>query len=175
MADKYFNVKVGVKTGNITLDATTGNANVGNISVAGLANTANLFVRTYLESNLIPSGNGEQSLGTSTHRYKDFYLTGAINLNEFSIEANATTATFNGNIIANDAIFDSVTVNQTLEINSTINSTSTDTGALVTPGGVGIAKDLTVGGNINLAGGGTTPLGAIGYNTQVNSIEFKFT
>jgi hypothetical protein len=52
---------------------------------------------------------------------------------------------------------------------------TTDTGAIVTPGGVGIAKDLTVGGNINLAGGGTTPLGAIGYNTQVNSIEFKFT
>ncbi len=175
MANKYFNVKEGIKTGSITLDATTGNANVGNISVAGLANTANLFVRSYLESNLIPSGNGIQSLGTDTHRYKDFYLTGNINLNEFAIEADASTATFHGNIVADGAIFDSVTVNQTLEINSTTDSTSTVTGAVVTSGGVGIAKDLTVGGNINLAGGGTSPLGAIGYNTQVNSIEFKFT
>lgn len=174
MTNKYFNVKTGVKTGNITLDADSGNANVGNISVAGLSNTANLFVRTYVQSNLIPDGNGILSLANTTNRYKDLYLTGNIDLNEFVINANATTATFHGNIVANSAIFDSVTVNQTLEINSTTDSTSTDTGAIVTAGGVGVAKNLTVGGDINLTGGGTTPLGAIGYNAQVNSFEFNF-
>lgn len=174
MTNKYFNVKTGIKTGNITLDAGSGNANIANITVTGLSNTANLFVRTYVQSNLIPDGNGILSLANTTNRYKDLYLTGNIDLNQFVINANATTATFHGNIVANSAIFDSVTVNQTLEINSTTDSTSTNTGAIITPGGVGIAKDLTVGGNINLTGGGINPLGAIGYNTQVNSIEFNF-
>jgi hypothetical protein len=174
MANKYFNVKDGIKTGNITLDATSGNANIGNLSVANLANTANLFVRTYLQSNLVPYGNGVLSLANNTNRFKDVFLTGNVDINGYQISANATTANFSGNIVANGANFNSVAVNTSLVINSTTDSTSTVTGSVTVAGGVGIVKNLTVGGDINMANGGTTPLGAIGFNASASSFEFKF-
>jgi hypothetical protein len=70
---------------------------------------------------------------------------------------------------------DTVTVNTQLVINSSTQSTSTGTGSFVTEGGIGIKKDLTVGGNINLASSGnSSPLGIINYNTTSSSIDFKF-
>ena len=173
MTTKYFNVKQGIKTGNIVLDAGTGNATVANIGVSSLANIANLSVNL-LTSNLIPNGNGVLSLANSTSRYKDFYLTGNIDINGQVINANTDTVIFSNNVSANGANFETVTVNTQIIINSTTDSTSTDTGSFVTSGGVGIAKDLTVGGNINLTGGGTTPKGSLGYNSGIDSFEFQF-
>lgn len=43
--------------------------------------------------------------------------------------------------------------NQKIHVYSTETSTSTTTGALVVDGGVGIVKDLFIGGNINITGG----------------------
>jgi len=43
-------------------------------------------------------------------------------------------------------------ISQPLIINTTTNSTSTNTGALVTPGGIGIAQDMTIGGMLNVYG-----------------------
>jgi hypothetical protein len=174
MTTKYFNVKQGIKTGNIVLDAASGNANVANISVTSLANVANLSVGL-LTSNLIPNSNGVLSLGNTTSRYSDFYLTGNIDLNGQIIKANTDTVIFSGNISANVGKFETVTVNTQLIINSTTDSTSTDSGSMTTLGGVGIKKDLTVGGNINLAtASSTTPKGSINYDDTFNSIDFKF-
>jgi hypothetical protein len=174
MTYKNFNVKTGITTGNIRLDAATGNANVANITVANLANISVLSVKNYLASNLIPNANGAYSLGNSANRFDSIYLTGNIDINGYTIEANVDTATFSGNLVADGANFNSISINNSLEINSTTDSTSTDTGSIVTVGGVGIAKDVTVGGNINLTGGGTTPKGSLGYNSAVDSFEFKF-
>ena len=174
MTYKNFNVKQGFSTGNITLDAASGNANVANITVANLANISVLKVKDYLASNLIPNANATYNLGNSANRFDSIYLTGNIDINGYEINANATTATFSGNLVADGANFNSISINNTLEINSTTDSTSTDTGSFVTSGGVGIAKDLTVGGNINLTGGGTTPKGSLGYNSGIDSFEFQF-
>ena len=174
MTYKNFNVKTGITTGNIKLDAATGNANVANITVTGLANVSVLKVKDYVASNLIPNANATYNLGNSANRFDSVYLSGKLDINTYTIEANATTATFSGNIVADGGNFNSISINNTLEINSTTNSISTDTGSIVTAGGVGIAKDLTVGGNINLTGGGTTPKGSLGYNSAVDSFEFQF-
>jgi hypothetical protein len=172
MTTKNFNVKVGITTGNITLDAATGNANVANVNATGTISTANLSV-SRLTSNLIPNGNGVLSLANSTSRYKDFYLSGNIDINGQVISANASGITA-GNVFINSANIDTVSVNNQLVINSNTESTATTTGSFVTAGGVGIQKDLTVGGNVNLTGGGTTPKGIIGFNNTANSIDFKF-
>jgi hypothetical protein len=174
MTTKYFNVKQGIKTGNITLDATTGNANVANLSVSNIANVGNLAVGV-LTSNLIPNANGVLSLANASSRYKDFFLSGNIDINGQVISANIDTVNFSGNVSGNGANFNTVTVITQLNINSTTDSISTNSGSMTTLGGVGIAKDLTVGGNINLGTStSATPKGAINYNDTVNSIDFNF-
>jgi hypothetical protein len=174
MTTKYFNVKQGIKTGNITLDADTGNANVANLNVANIANVGNLSVGS-VTSNLIPNANGVLSLANATSRYKDFFLSGNIDINGQYINANTDTVNFSQNVSANGANFNTVTAITQIIINSTTQSISTITGSMITAGGVGIAKDLTVGGNINLGTStSTTPKGAINYNDTSDSIDFNF-
>ena len=200
MANKYFNVRQGLQTGNITLDATTGNANVGNLSTTDLNVAGNL--NSSLLPNLGPMGvPSALTLGTSTQRFKDLYLSGNINLpGSQSLTANTTTASFSGNLyipgaltanilqVASNANIDgtltanainanSITVNTQFTLNSTINSTSTDTGSLTTTGGMGIQKDITVGRAINLANytvTGSVVRSSIYHDDSSNSISFKF-
>jgi hypothetical protein len=199
MANKYFNVRQGLQTGNITLDATTGNANVGNLS------TTDLNVAGNVNSNLIPNvASGIPSvlsLGSSSQRFKDLYLSGNVNLpNSHSLTANTSTARFSGNLYipsaltaniltvetdanvvgtltANTINVDSITVNTQFTLNSTINSTSTDTGAFTTTGGIGVQQDVTVGGAINLANFAATGniiRSSIYHDDISDGITFKF-
>jgi hypothetical protein len=194
MANKYFNVRQGLQTGNITLDATTGNANVGNLS------TTDLNVAGNVNSNLIPGVPSALTLGKSTQRFKDLYLSGNINLpGSQSLTANSTTASFSGNLYipsaltaniiqanvanvdgtltANAINANSITVNTQFTLNSSTNSTSTDTGSLTTLGGIGVNKDITVGGAINLANfavTGSVVRSSIYHDDMSNSISFKF-
>lgn len=163
MANKYFNVKTGLKTGNIVLDADSGNANVGNINVA-----------RYVMSNLSPGIDGVLSLGNASKRYQNVFLSNELNINGQSITANANTTIFSGNIDANGVSANTVTINNQLIINSNTNSTSTISGSFITAGGVGIAKDLTVGGNVQLADLSGNAKGLINYNDTSSSIDFKF-
>lgn len=209
MANKYFNVRQGLQTGNITLDATTGNANVGNLS------TTDLNVAGNVNSNLIPNGTlgvpSVLNLGSSAQRFKDVYLSGNVNLpNAHTLTANSTTAIFSGNLYipsaltsniiyantanisgdlsantanisgtltANAINVDVITVNTQFTLNSTINSTSTDNGSFTTTGGIGVQKDVTVGGSINLANFSATGnriRSSIYYDDAANGISFKF-
>jgi hypothetical protein len=173
MTTRNFNVKVGITTGNITLDAASGNANVANLNAVNAVKAGNLFV-TLLSSNLIPNSNGVLSLANATSRYKDFFLSGNIDINGQTISANVDGITA-GNLFLDTLNVDTVTVNTQLIINSSTQSTSTDTGSFVTEGGLGIKKDLTVGGNINLAtSSNASPQGVINYNQTSSSIDFKF-
>jgi hypothetical protein len=173
MTTRNFNVKVGITTGNITLDAASGNANVANLNAVNTVKAGNLSV-TLVASNLIPNSNGVLSLANATSRYKDFFLSGNIDINGQVISANNDGITA-GNLFLDNLNVDTVTVNTQLVINSSTQSTSTGTGSFVTEGGIGIKKDLTVGGNINLASSAnSSPLGIINYNTTSSSIDFKF-
>ena len=106
MTNRYFNVKTGIVTGNITLDADSGNANVSNISVS-----------RYIVSNLNPGTSGLYNLGNTALRYKDVFLSNELNINGQRITGNATTTAFSGNIDANGIYANTVTVNNQLIIN----------------------------------------------------------
>ena len=173
MTTRNFNVKVGITTGDITLDDASGNANVTNLNAVNLVKAGNLSV-TLLASNLIPNANGVLSLANASSRYKDLYLSGNVDINGQTISANVDGITAR-NMFLDALNANTVTVNNQLVINSSTQSTSTGTGSFVTEGGVGIKKDLTVGGNINLAtSSNASPLGVINYNSTSSSIDFKF-
>lgn len=237
MANKYFNVKTGIKTGNVTLDAATGNVSVSNLLSTGVVSAVNLYVSGNLTSNLTPNANGVLSLGASTQRFDKVFVANTVDIAGQTITANATSVSISGNLVvasANISTLDTATftattanvqnltantanvysikvlaelegnvgrfdiltantgnfanlnsnvanvntlsINNQLAINSSTNSTSTTTGSFVTAGGVGIQKDLYVGGTIHLANGagGTTSKGSINYNDGVSSIDFKF-
>jgi hypothetical protein len=163
MANKYFNVKTGIRTGNIVLDADSGNANIVNINVA-----------RYVMSNLHPGRDGVLSLGNATNRYQNVFISDQFNVNGQSITANVDTTIFSGNVYANGVSANTVTVNNQLIINSNTDSTTTTTGTFITAGGVGIAKDLTVGGNVQLADSTGNAKGLINYNDTSSSIDFRF-
>ena len=61
-------------------------------------------------------------------------------------------------------------INQTLNLTTSTNSTSTDTGALIVVGGVGIGKDLYVGGDLTLKGALVITTASIG-SSAVTSIN----
>ena len=147
MTNRYFNVKTGITTGNITLDAESGNANVSNIAV-----------QRYVISNLNPGTSGIYNLGNTSLRYKDVFLSNELNINGQSITANAT----------------SVVINSNLTINTTTDSTTISSGSFTTLGGMGVAKDVTVGGNLNLANAAGNAAAALSYNDTSASIDFKF-
>jgi hypothetical protein len=169
MALKNFNVKTGITTGNVTLDAASGNANVSNVNASTSVITANLLVNSFLKSNLIPNSNGVLSLANAQNRFKDFYLNGNIDISGQIISANANGVTVT-TLFTTD-----LNVSNSVVINSTIDSTASNVGSFVTYGGMGVAKDLTVGGNVNLATtSNATPKSAINFNDTANSIDFKF-
>jgi hypothetical protein len=163
MTNRYFNVKTGITTGNITLDADSGNANVSNIAV-----------QRYVISSLNPGISGIYNLGNTALRYKDVFLSNELNINGQSITANATTTTFAGNISANGIYANTLTVNNQITINSSTDSNTITSGSLVTQGGIGVAKDLTVGGNLNLANAAGKTAASLKYDDVSASIEFKF-
>ncbi len=65
--------------------------------------------------------------------------------------------TFNQDVkLNNDTIINgTLKINNTVEITNTTNSTSKDTGALILEGGVGIEKNLNVGGNLGVTASAT--------------------
>jgi len=87
----------------------------------------------------------------------------------------SNTVFANGANIGN-ANINNLSVNNQLTINSSINSTSTDSGSLVTKGGAGVEKDLYVGGAIHLANnnGGTTSKVYLAYNELASGLDINF-
>ena len=119
MANKYFNVRQGLQTGNITLDASTGNANVGNLS------TTDLNVVGNVNSNLIPNVPtgvpSVLSLGTTSQRFKNLYLSGNVSLpGAHLLSANTTTAYFSGNLTIPTALTANVVLSNYATISNTL-------------------------------------------------------
>jgi hypothetical protein len=197
MTNKYYNVKTGIKTGNITLDANTGNITTANANVRGLLSALDLSLTGNVRTNIVPNANATLNLGNSAHRFATVYanvldISGNITLGTQTISSNTYGVIFSGNIYSNNANFDgtltanvanindanisNLTINTQLTINSTIQSTSTDSGSIVTQGGAGVEKDLYVGGTIHLANnnGGKTSKVYLAYSDLSSGLEFKF-
>jgi hypothetical protein len=62
------------------------------------------------------------------------------------------------------------TVTNVLTISTTTNSTSTDTGALIVKGGIGIANDMTIGGNLRILGNASSTSTTTGAVTVVGGL-----
>ena len=81
---------------------------------------------------------------------------------DLAVEENLTVtgpSTFNGNVVLEDgdALGGDFDITGDIDFTSTTQSTDKDTGALVIDGGVGIEKNLNVGGSLTVVGGQTIP------------------
>ena len=88
MTTRYFNVKQGIQTGNVVIDATTGNiSNIGNITLVGgtSANLGNAAIANYFVGNgaFLTSITGANVTG---------YVPNATNANTATSATSATTA-----------------------------------------------------------------------------------
>jgi hypothetical protein len=118
--------------------------------------TATIFGDTTLKNSLTVSGQTNFggpvipttagiNLGSLANPFKDLYLNGnSLYVGNVVLSVTGTTAIFGSNLGSVKLIAGSAKL-----LDST-NSTSTTTGALVVNGGIGIAKDLYVGTNLNV-------------------------
>ena len=112
--------------GNLTVSGTFngGAVEFGNIKIA------------QTDNNTIDTVSGNLKISSS----------GSVEINDDLNVVGILSAT--GNVTLGNATSDTTTVGGTLAVNSTTNSTSKTTGAVVVSGGVGINNDLHVGGDI---------------------------
>jgi hydrogenase maturation factor len=108
--------------------------------------------------NLLPEADGTRDLGASGKEWKDLYIDGTANIDSLSADTAAIgDLTDNRVVIAGssgeledsaDLTFDGTTlaVNAVFDSNDATQSSSSTTGAAQFAGGVGVAKNLYVGG-----------------------------
>jgi len=186
MANQYFNARYGITTGNITLDAAPGNITANNANIGNKLTVNNFALVGNLVSNIIPNANVTYQIGNAAFELLTVYssninLSGNINLGAQTISSNNDGVILSNTVFANaanigNANISNLSVNNQLTINSSINSTSTDSGSLVTKGGAGVEKDLYVGGAIHLANnnGGTTSKVYLAYNELASGLDINF-
>jgi hypothetical protein len=181
MANKYFNVKTGLSTGNITLDANSSNINANNLTLTGNVSAVDLNLSGNLTSNLNPNANVTLNLGNTAARFNNAYVANlnaanTVVVGSQTLSANTAGLILSSNLFADTATLSNLNLTNQLNIISTTQSTSTDTGSITTSGGVGIKKDLYVGGAIHLANnnGGIASKAYVAYNDMVSGIEFNF-
>jgi len=145
-------------TGNINTDGTLIVAGDGTFSsdvdITSEANTSTLRVRSTssLEGNLtVGNSTVNAVIATSGNINTDGTLTvaGATDLNN-TLAAGNTTITGFANVSG------AGTFGGAVNIDDTTSSTSTSTGALIVDGGLGVAENVWIGGNLNVAGTTTT-------------------
>jgi carbonic anhydrase/acetyltransferase-like protein (isoleucine patch superfamily) len=161
--------------GDLTVgNATPKNANVtGNLRVGANLSANNLTVSTFIGGNLIPDINESYTLGNSTNRWKDLWISGSsIKIGNATLSTSGANGdvvtTVDSNISGNLAVgninttgyvtIGNATNRQTLTVSGnsnitiTTDATNTTSGALIVAGGVGIGGNIYVGGasaNIN--------------------------
>ena len=143
MTIKYFNVKQGITTGNIVVDAATGNiTNVGNLSLLGgtTANIGNLAIANFFQGNgslltSIAGGNvsgqvGNALIAGTVYTNAQPNITSVGTLSSLAITGDTTS----GNVYANSGTIGASLLTGTLTTQAQPNITS-----------VGLLSSLTVG------------------------------
>lgn len=121
-------------------------ANGGTITF-GDADTDNVVFGADVNSHILPNTDNTYDLGSSTKTWRNLYL-GTATVSNLSITGAQT-------------------------ISATTQSTSKDTGALVVEGGVGVEKNVNIGGNLGVTGttaltGNTLVSGTFGVTGATN-------
>ncbi len=162
MTTKYFNVKQGITTGNITLDATSGNiTGVGNISVlaGGTANLGNLAIANYITGTLTTAAQPNiTSLGTLT----SLSITGNVTSGNANLGNLATANYFSGsgNLLSN---LQAGNISGTVaNANYSLYAGTVLTNAQPNITSVGTLDGLTATGTVNFTTASNVSLGAIG-------------
>jgi hypothetical protein len=105
--------------------------------------------QTNLGGPLIPLSSGV-TLGSLATPFKDLYLTGdSLYVGRVVLSSTGTVATLNSTLGSVRLVVGSS------RLIDTTNSTSTTTGALVVNGGIGVARDVYVGNNLNVINSST--------------------
>ena len=127
----------------------------GNLNVTGLTTTKDLIVTGFSTfTNTIDANGGA---------YIDNIQIGITDNNEIDTSTgNLILDSFGGTV----EITDQLIVSGITTISNTTDSTNKDTGALIVEGGVGIEKNLNVGGNVTL---GDASSDIVTYNSRVGS------
>lgn len=126
-------------TGNVTGDLTgnvTGNVTgnlTGNVNSTGTSNFSNIIVN---------AGSIDNTVIGQTIRNLGFFT---------NLTANNITGPV-GEITKNTGKFTSLETDDEVVVNSQLDSTSFNNGSITTDGGMGIAKNLNVGGNVEIVG-----------------------
>ena len=154
--------------GIVTAAKFIGDIDVVDLFVTGIATFNNIGASGIITTNQIQVYNNatfNNVTATGTVDIQDFLdvqnlrVTGVSTLGNIEVENN-TLSTNGGNIIINSGGGGLLQVIDPLYVDDSTESTSVNTGAIITLGGVGIAKNLNVGGSVSLAeNGGITTTG----------------
>jgi hypothetical protein len=150
-----------IQTNLINLNV-TGIATIATLGVGGLTTTRYLKVIGITTTDSLEVTNGittknlkVSGIGTFDNQFdvNNLNVAGVAtvrNIELGKIDAN-TISTKSGNLILNSAA-GTTQIDDALYVNDATESTSKDTGSIVTEGGVGIEKNLNVGGQLSIVG-----------------------
>ena len=174
--DVYFNGARLIYANDYT--ATNGST-VGLTSYANNGDVLELVAYKAFNVGNVDTANGNFSVGnqltvSGVTTATSAYYTGIVTASSFSGDGSALTGVAStDNIITGVA----VTVGGILRVTDTTQSTSASTGAVIISGGVGIAKSLTVDGNVTIGGTLTyedmTNTDTLGFGTFRKGIEVQ--
>jgi hypothetical protein len=162
MTTKYFNVKQGIVTGNITLDAASGNiANVGNISVkaGGVANLGNLATANFVTGTLTTSS---QPNITSVGTLSSVDVTGNLTAGNANLGNLVTANFFSGNGSLLSSINGANITGTTANANYAAYAGNVVTAAQPNITSLGTLTGLTSTGIVDFTGTSNVALGAVG-------------
>ena len=163
MTTKYFNVKQGITTGNITLDAGTGNVTgIGNISVlaGGAANLGNIVTANYVTATLTTASAAQPNI-TSLGTLTSVAISGNISSGNANLGNLVTANYFSGNgslltsLNASNISGTIANANYAAYAGNVVNAAQpniTSTGTL---------NSLTATGTVNFTGAGNVSLGPV--------------
>lgn len=137
----------------------TGDVNSDTLTLSGLATVDTLSILTSVDSNVVPAGDGTQFLGSPTKKWNTVYV-GTISADVVNSTAftGVFTGTLNGNVVGDVSgnlvgnVDGNLIASPTVTVTSNQGSTSPTTGALVVEGGLGVAENVFIGGNVDITG-----------------------
>ena len=143
------NVSIGgdlLVAGNAVIQGTL-TANGGTLTL-GDTDTDNVVFNADINSHILPNTDNIYDLGSAPKSWRNLHLDGTATVNNLSITGSQT-------------------------VSATTQSTDKDTGALVVEGGVGVEKNVNVGGNLAVTGttaltGNTFVTGTLGVTGATN-------
>ena len=162
-------------SGDVNITATTVDLN-GNLEVSGTTAQVGVLTTTATQvatggitsgSNIVSDTDSTDDLGTNSVRWANLYVDGITATDQ--ITATGFTGTLDGVLGSGTAAAATVTSLDTsaaVNLNLTTDSTSSTSGALIVDGGVGIAKKLFVGTDLDVDG--TTNLDAVDIDGAVD-------